>query len=493
MKGMNRIKRGRGFRGLLDYLEGNKDGPALGRLIGGTMGGATPRELAAEFKASRQLRPDIEKPVWHNSLRMPAGEDISDEKWDQIARDYLTRMGFNLDKTQVCWWKHDDEAALHIVASRVQLNGGVYLGQNENLISTRVIQQLEHDHNLTLTKGPGYDPSTSKVRMPDTRKPGKNEVEKAIRTQSLPPRQRLQRLIDDALAGNPTAPQFVERLAAAGVAVRPNLASTGRLNGFSFELDGLAFKGSSLGKNYTWNNLQQRGMTYDQIRDAGKLDQHRTGKGPNPVATAGKNLAAADRHLAATRRAAGSLDQAAGVVAHRTTLRAVAAAAAAYQRAAERDRGQAAGIDCTETDLNRRQAYKAQLFEERYRTRVSSVLLSQLSFIKRQTDCTTLKLRGGGAIVDRGDKVLAGGRKIIDEEIKAMLELAKVKGWTTIKPTGSQAFKAKLTEAAMLRDIKVEGFQLSAERQRAVEIQLQRERMQRAADQPHYTPKPTPH
>jgi Large polyvalent protein-associated domain 7 len=143
--------------------------------------------------------------------------------------------------------------------------------------------------------------------------------------------------------------------------------------------------------------------------------------------------------------------------------------------------------------LNRRQAYKAQLFEERYRTRVSSVLLSQLSFIKRQTDCTTLKLRGGGAIVDRGDKVLAGGRKIIDEEIKAMLELAKVKGWTTIKPTGSQAFKAKLTEAAMLRDIKVEGFQLSAERQRAVEIQLQRERMQRAADQPHYTPKPTPH
>jgi len=135
MKGMNRIKRGRGFRGLLDYLEENRDGPAPGRLTGGTMSGHTPRELAAEFKASRQLRPDIEKPVWHNSLRMPAGEDVSDEMWDRIARDYLQRMGFDLTKTQVCCWKHDDEAALHIVASRIQLGVGRHLvwphGQGE--------------------------------------------------------------------------------------------------------------------------------------------------------------------------------------------------------------------------------------------------------------------------------------------------------------------------------------------------------------------------
>jgi hypothetical protein len=47
------IVKGRGFRGALDYALG-KDGAER---IGGTMAGRTPRELAAEFRALRELRP----------------------------------------------------------------------------------------------------------------------------------------------------------------------------------------------------------------------------------------------------------------------------------------------------------------------------------------------------------------------------------------------------------------------------------------------------
>lgn len=281
MKGMNKIKRGTGFRGLLDYLLANEDGPAPGRLIGGSMAGTTPRELAKEFAVSRRLRPDIKKPVWHNSLRLPAGEDASDEAWSKNAEDYLTRMGFDIQKTQYCFWKHDDEAALHIVASRIMLDGSIYYGRQENLISTRVIQQLEKDHGLTITKGPGTSPTPK-------RKPSKSEIEKALRTGERPAKIVLQDTIDQILDAGPiTAPDFIELLKSHGIAARPNIASTGKFSGFSFGLDGdnnkagapIFYKGSSLGKAYTAAGLLNRGLVYDPSRDMPLL----TGKHPEPA------------------------------------------------------------------------------------------------------------------------------------------------------------------------------------------------------------------
>lgn len=486
MKGMQKIRRGHHPSRLLKYLLANRDGPAPGRLVGGTMAGTTPDELAAEFEASMRLRPDIKKPIWHSSLRMPAGEDASDQKWDEYARDYLTRMGFDLNKTQVCWWKHDDEAALHIVASRVFLDGSIYLGRNENLKSTRIIQDIERDHGLTITKGPELDP-TGKTKIPDARKPGKNEVEKALRTQTLPPRQLLQRLIDGALVGNPTAPQLVERLASAGVTVHPNLATTGRCSGLSFELDGLAFKGSSLGKAYTWNNLQQRGMSYDQARDAGKLEQRRAGQGADPTAATGKNLAAADANLSAARGAAANLDRTAGNLADRSARRAVGA----YLSAARRNRGEVAGIDCSES-LDRRQAYKAQLLEDRYHSRVSSALAARLVFVQRHVDHLTIKLRDGGRIVDHGDRMLAGSRGVNDDEIRSMVELAKLKGWASIEPTptATNEFKARLWEIATAQGLALKGYTPNEEQRQAEIVRQERERMQRARVGQHPTPRP---
>lgn len=281
MKGMNKIKRGAGFRGLLDYLEENKDGPAPGRLIGGSMAGTTPQELAREFAVSRRLRPDIKKPVWHNSLRLPAGEDASDKAWNKMAEDYLTRMGFDIQKTQYCFWKHDDEAALHIVASRIMLDGTVYLGRNENLISTRVIQQLERDHELTITKGPGTEPAAR-------RKPSKNKIEKALRTGKRLSDLVLQETIDQILAAGPiTVHYFVDLLKAHGITARPNIASTGKFNGFSFGLDGdtnkagapIFYKGSALGPAYTAAGLLNRSLLYDPARDMPIL----TGRQPEPA------------------------------------------------------------------------------------------------------------------------------------------------------------------------------------------------------------------
>lgn len=479
MKGMNKIKRGRGFRGLLEYLFTNKDGPAPGRLIGGTMASSNARDLAVEFKASRQLRPDIEKPVWHNSLRMPAGEDVADAKWEQIARDYLQEMGFDLDKTQYCLVKHDDEGAVHVCASRVALNGSVYLGKNENLKSTRVIQELEKRHGLTVTKGPELNPD-GRTALPRERasKTNKNELEAALRTKTVPPRERLKTMVAEALADHPSLPEFKRRLEQAGVVVKANMASTGRLNGFSFKLDGVAFKGSQLGDQYKWKSIKEK-LNYDESRDAYQLEAIRTQPLTSSTELARANLRAAGRNIQAAKGAAGSLDRAQRFQADRRNRRIVTAAVKAALRQVEHDRP--ATVDCAEADLSRRQAYKRQLFEERYNARVSAALLSRLQYVKREVCSTTLKLQGGGLVVDRGDTMTTRSQAT-QEEVKALLELAQIKGWKAIniKPEGSNDFKAMVSEEAFKAGIRVEGYQLSAERQQDLQIELERERVQRA-------------
>ena len=272
MKGMNRIKRGRGFRGVLNYIFGrdaeHKTSPGI--LLGGNMSGTDPRTLAQEFGITRELRPDIEKPVWHNSLRLPAGESLTPDEWVKVADDYMDKMGFSPLHPR-CYVLHDDAEGqhIHIAASRIALDGTIYLGQNENLASTRIIQELEVEHGLTITKGPEY--VDGKIKMPEIKSPKKTELEKGLRLGVKTPRLVLQELLDEAIKEPQPIMQFVQFLEENGVGVVPNLAATGNLNGFSFAYGGLSFKGSSLGDQYKWARLQEAGITYEQDRDFAEL------------------------------------------------------------------------------------------------------------------------------------------------------------------------------------------------------------------------------
>ncbi len=115
--------------------------------------GDSASKLITEFDGTKQLRPDVQKPVWHNSLRLPDTESVSNDQWVTIADDYMKRMGFS-DTHLRCYVLHDDVGQhIHIIASRIDIAGGkLYLGRNENLISTRIISELEIAHGLTVTK-----------------------------------------------------------------------------------------------------------------------------------------------------------------------------------------------------------------------------------------------------------------------------------------------------------------------------------------------------
>lgn len=268
MKGMQKIRRGKSFAGVVLYAlkhgTHHKTAPVV---IGGNMLGDSAAELIAEFEASTSLRADILKPVWHNSLRLPHGDSLSEKQWVSFAEDYMNRMGFNETHLR-CYVMHDDEAGqhIHIIASRVDLiNGGkLYLGRNENLISTRVIQELELTHVLTRTKGPSpsHSPSPSSKR----KRLSRSEEQKEKREGQPSPKTFLQNTIDEILTSANDILGFVEALTEYGITAMPNISSTGRMNGFSFEYSGIAFKASQLGKAYSWVKLQEK-LRYEPSRD----------------------------------------------------------------------------------------------------------------------------------------------------------------------------------------------------------------------------------
>ncbi|CAJ1286669.1 hypothetical protein JRT27AECX_JRT27AEC_03584 [Escherichia coli] len=267
MKGMQKIKRGKSFAGVVLYAlkpaSHHKKDPIV---IGGNMDGSAAEDLIVEFNTTKALRRDVVKPVWHNSLRLPKNEALTNSEWAIIADDYMKRMGFSETHLR-CYVLHDDEDGqhIHIIASRVSLNAGkLYLGRNENLASTRIIQQLERDYNLTRTKGPKASLAAPSPK-PKLKK-SRNELMIEKRTGELCPKTIIQNALEVLLANKLSTTEFVHQLVAQNIRVIPNIASTGRMNGFSFEYDGIAFKASQLGKGYSWTALQDK-LDYQPERD----------------------------------------------------------------------------------------------------------------------------------------------------------------------------------------------------------------------------------
>jgi hypothetical protein len=262
---MQKIRRGKSFAGVVLYaLKAGTHHRSDPTVIGGNLLSDSVLGLIAEFDTSKQFRPKVEKAVWHNSLRLPCGESLTNEQWASFANDYMQRMGFS-DTHLRCYVLHDDEAGqhIHIIASRIDLNGGkLYLGRNENLISTRIISELEITHGLTVTK---TAPSLSNAQ-PKRKKTSRNEAMLEARTSSPCSKKSLQQIIDKSLADTPELLTFIKRLEEAEVGWTANVASTGKMNGFSFSYQGIAFKASQLGKKYSWANLQKL-LNYEPYRD----------------------------------------------------------------------------------------------------------------------------------------------------------------------------------------------------------------------------------
>ncbi|MBD2328394.1 relaxase/mobilization nuclease domain-containing protein [Alkalinema sp. FACHB-956] len=248
--------KGRSFSKLLNYLFG-KDGASL---IGSNMEETTPRGLAAEFRFCRRLNPRVSRSVYHASLSLPCTEHLEDDTWHEIAQKYLQAMGFDMNQYVVVRHSDRDHDHAHIVASRVRLNGTTVSDSWDYRRSETAIRQLEQDYGLR---------SLYSSQEQDSRSPTTGEQRLLARTGEASIRVQLQRSLDQATQSPVTMPQLIGQLQQNGISVRIRDRQPGEITGISYELNGIAFSGTHLGKAYTFQGLQRyRGVNYDSHRDA---------------------------------------------------------------------------------------------------------------------------------------------------------------------------------------------------------------------------------
>lgn len=261
-----KITRGSGFRGTLAYTLAPEHKPEI---VGGTVPGRDVQELNRHFAQVRALRPDVEKPVVHVSLSFDPGRadragdrQLQRQELARLAADYLKRMGYDPDRVQWVAIEHRDRPHqhVHLVVSRVRLDGGLVRQEWRDFRRNKdVCQQLERDYGLR---------SVHRTREPLSRAPTRGE-DRMLRDRGiLSEKLQLKTLIREAARGRPTMTEFLARLHARGVQVRPNVARSGHVSGISYRLERVAVKGSHLGRAYSWEGLQRTfGVCYDPARD----------------------------------------------------------------------------------------------------------------------------------------------------------------------------------------------------------------------------------
>lgn len=294
-----RISKGASAYGALayDHGPGRRDEHTNPHKVAGNVPGRTWRERAKAIdQHARTARADVAKPLHRTSLRVSETDRaLTDREWKQVANEYVQRMGF--DK---CPWeatRHADDH-IHITVNRVQWDGKLAKTSHDYAKAQAASRHIEKRHGL---EDASLKYSRARPQI------SKGEKESAVRRQVQPEREQLRdKLTAAERASDGTRGSYEKALTQRGVVHQANVSkSTGRVSGYSYGLDGhmaspkgekgqpseqVWFKGSQLGRDYTWQKTNQR-LT-DRRRELGE-QQEKPGLRPAAPAEVRRRLAPA--------------------------------------------------------------------------------------------------------------------------------------------------------------------------------------------------------
>lgn len=264
--------------------------------------------------------------VYRVALANPESDRVlSDREWRVVAEKFVTRFG--ADKGMWEATRHDRHH-IHLTISKDRFDGTRMSSSHDYRRVAKICRDLEREHGLTnAAERAGHGSGRTR-----------GDREQAGRGEPQPDRDWLREQVGRVLREGGGAAE----LRAAGVTVRLNEASTGRVSGISYARTPepqrgqepqpqIWFKGSQLGKAYGWNQVS------NQLRDAVHQpdQQQQTGEQPRSGA----------------ERTRPGRDDAGGDIASRRA----AALDAARQRAAERARAHQQQRDDQDRDQGRDQ------------------------------------------------------------------------------------------------------------------------------------------
>jgi len=287
------------FRSTLKYVLGKEKA----KLLDSNMGGKTPTQLAKEFGAARRLRPNLKRACGHIVLSVPHRdtnnpkgeyhEHLTDDQYIDIAHRWLKEMKFlgdGLHSSQYAIARHHDtdHEHIHIIASRIRMDGTVVPDSWDYRRSEVVVRQLEKEFGLEPTpcsservaekvKEKGIETKESDRRAPTQRQTHHESGKPTVK-------QRLADIIDKTSADHPSMTQLIGRLQRQGVKVHPTFSTKGLFReAIAFELDGVKVAGNKLGSAYSFPGLQKkRGVSYECDRDMKAIKKAAMGERVTP-------------------------------------------------------------------------------------------------------------------------------------------------------------------------------------------------------------------
>jgi hypothetical protein len=243
--------------GAINYvLSEKKDATKQPEILAGSFG--TMAEIKQEFEAYNKLNSRVKNQATHISVSFSPEERVKNEKKIELAEKLLEKLDFKNVPFLVVEHHDKDYEHFHIIAGRIRDDGTTV---KEWEIAERAIKATkELEIELGLKRVEYIKSGDRRIKT--------NEYKQMERTNELSVMAEAKLTIDEILKDKPTVKDFVESLQKSGFDVRPNISEkTGRMNGFSYKKDKIAFKSSAIAKNYSWQNLQKNGLNYKHERD----------------------------------------------------------------------------------------------------------------------------------------------------------------------------------------------------------------------------------
>lgn len=223
-------------------------------------------DIKREVEWIRQLRPGLNRYVYHTSLNFSNDEagSLTNEKLLTIAQDYLQALGYN--NNQYLIFRHYDaeHPHIHLLVNRISFDGTVVSDSNNYRRSEDILRKLERQYDL-IPVTPSRNASQRAVT--------KNEIEMIDRTGKPSDKLLLQEQLNRLLRRKGLdMSEFIRRGEEVGIHFLFNQASTGRITGITYFYNGLKVKGQALGNRYKWAELTKI-LNYEQTKHGEGISQ----------------------------------------------------------------------------------------------------------------------------------------------------------------------------------------------------------------------------
>ena len=264
---IGKITKGSEFAGLTQYILGKE----TAQLLCTNLAGSTPQEFWQQLERTKLLNADVLYPVCHASISF-AIEDTAKLNNDILLTVADTaRKGMNIDNSLYFAATHSDRKHfhLHIAASRIDIEGNCVSDWRNFYHLEKTLRTLEEKLELKKVKCSWEvertAPSTGQERR---KRREKEEWEKGLRQTPPEPSavEKTQNAIARHIAPEKNLSQLFADLKNHNIFPRFALNSSGQILGISYLTDGVAVKGSKLGRNKgacTLAGLTRRGIIID--------------------------------------------------------------------------------------------------------------------------------------------------------------------------------------------------------------------------------------